>query len=130
MLQGHRITWETCPQAGLPSVPAMNIPFLHNAFTAETDNAGGAGGGGGVYKDRFRWLAVLYVPSSGVQGQGQGRHHLLGRFESEDEANAAYKWVSLTRHHNTKQHAITAHPNYSLTYFLTHSFCLCCCIGT
>lgn len=90
MLQGQRIQWETIPQAAQPTASAMNIPFQHNAFPAETEVACGVGGvGGGVYKDRYRWLAVLFVP----QGGGQGRHHLLGRFDSEDEANVAYKWV-------------------------------------
>lgn len=67
----------------------MNSPYLHNVHQTESDTAGAGGGGGGVYKDRYRWLAVLYVP----QGVSQGRHHMLGRFDSEDEAGAAYKWV-------------------------------------
>jgi hypothetical protein len=72
----------------------MNTPSLHNAFLQETEAAGAGGGVGGIYKDRYRWLAVLHVP---VQGH-QGRHYLLGRYESEDEANAAYKWVSVLFH--------------------------------
>lgn len=89
MLQGQRIVWETNPQISLNNVPPMNSPYLHNLHQVESDAVGAGGGGGGVYKDRYRWLAVLYVP----QGVNQGRHHMLGRFDSEDEASAAYKWV-------------------------------------
>jgi hypothetical protein len=89
MLQGQRIVWETNPQISQNTVPPVNSPYLHNVHQTESDTAGAGGGGGGVYKDRYRWLAVLYVP----QGVSQGRHHMLGRFDSEDEAGAAYKWV-------------------------------------
>ena len=90
MLQGQKISWESYLPTAQSSFPTANTPFLQNTFQVETDNAGASGGGGGVYKDRARWLAVLYV-SQGAQG----RHYLLGRFESEEEANAAYKWVGL-----------------------------------
>lgn len=89
MLQGQRIVWETNPQAGQILPNALNTPSLHNAFLQETDAAGAGGGVGGIYKDRYRWLAVLHVPQHGHQG----RHYLLGRYDSEDEANASYKWV-------------------------------------
>lgn len=99
MLQGQRIPWENNPQSVQPSASSLNIPYLHNALSLETDSICGVGGGsgGGVYKDRYRWLAVLYVPQNG----GQGRHHLLGRFDSEEEANAAYKWVRYDRENMT-----------------------------
>lgn len=90
MLQGQRIVWETNLSAGQIPPTAMNTPTLHNAFLQETEAAGAGGGVGGIYKDRYRWLAVLHVPLLGHQG----RHYLLGKYESEDEANAAYKWVS------------------------------------
>jgi hypothetical protein len=94
MLQGQRIVWETNLLAGQVPPTAMNTPSLHNAFLLETEAAGAGGGVGGIYKDRHRWLAVLHVPLLGHQG----RHYLLGRYESEDEANAAYKWVSVSFH--------------------------------
>ena len=82
--------WETNPLPGqTPSINAT-APHLHNLLPLETDAAGAGGGAGGIYKDRLRWLAVLYVPMSG----SIGRHHLLGRFDTEEEANTAYRWVS------------------------------------
>lgn len=92
MLQGQRIVWETNLLAGQNPPTSMNTPTLHNAFLQETEAAGAGGGVGGIYKDRYRWLAVLHVPLPG----NRGRHYLLGKFESEEEANAAYKWVSVT----------------------------------
>lgn len=89
MLQGQRIVWETNPFPGqFPSINAT-APLLHNLLPVETDAAGAGGGAGGIYKDRLRWLAVLYVPQSG----STGRHYLLGRFDTEEEANTAYRWV-------------------------------------
>lgn len=61
-------------------------------------------GHGGVYRDRNRWAAVIYVPPPHADGvadrsrnaddaPASGRHHLLGQFNTEGDATAAYQWV-------------------------------------
>jgi hypothetical protein len=66
MMQGQRIVWDVNPQTLAP-IPTVNIPFLQNTLGFDENT-----GSGGVYKDRQRWIAVLYVPHS--------CHHLLGTY--------------------------------------------------
>jgi hypothetical protein len=87
MLQGVRIVWESTPI--ISQSPTLNPPYLCNPIPIEKGKCVGDEVSGGIYRDRNRFLAVLYVAPEG----GHGRHHLLGRFDSEEEANAAYKWV-------------------------------------
>jgi hypothetical protein len=87
MLQGIRIVWESAPISN--PITNLNPPFLCNLIPIEKGKGVGDEVSGGIYRDRNRFIAVLYVASEG----GHSRHHLIGRFDSEEEANAAYKWV-------------------------------------
>lgn len=89
MLQGHRIAWESAPASLSSQTTTVNPPFLCSSIPIEIGSSVGDEVSGGIYRDRSRFMAVLYMAPEG----GHNRHHLLGRFDSEEEANAAYKWV-------------------------------------